>query len=185
VNYSVPNDIRASNATVPTPASDAVNFSPSGGPLHVTHSNFALPFSSWAKRAFQYLGFANITSFSGGQLLESQYAPQALQPVSNERETSSTSYLQAALDSNRRNLRVYTHTLALRVLFSGRMTATGVLVRSGRLDYVLSAFKEVVLSAGAFQPPQLLMVSGIGPAAPLREQGIPALVDRPGVGQNM
>jgi choline dehydrogenase len=185
VNYSVPNDIRAENATVPTPASDALGFSSSGGPLHVTHSNFALPFSSWAQRAFQCLGFPNITGFSGGQLLGSQYAPQALQPVSNERETSSTSYLQAALDSNRTNLRVYTHTLALQVLFSGNKTATGVLVRSGRLDYVLNAGKEVVLSAGAFQSPQLLMVSGIGPAAALQEQNITVIVDRPGVGQNM
>ncbi|KEQ97259.1 GMC oxidoreductase [Aureobasidium subglaciale EXF-2481] len=185
VNYTVPNEIRAANATVPTPeGANVAEFSSSGGPLHVSHSNFALPFSSWAQRAFQCLGFANISSFSGGQLLGSQYVPQALRPVSNERESSSTSYLQTALDSNRTNLRVYTHTLALQVLLSN-MTATGVLVRSGRLDYVLSARKEVILSAGAFQSPQLLMVSGIGPAAQLQEHGIPVLIDRPGVGQNM
>jgi choline dehydrogenase len=44
------NGIRAANATFPTPASDAVDFSPSGGPLYVSYSNFALPFSSWAQR---------------------------------------------------------------------------------------------------------------------------------------
>lgn len=185
INYTVPNGIRTANATVPTPTSDAVDFSPSGGPLRVTYCNFALPFSSWAQKAFQYLGFANITSFSNGQLLGSQYAPQALNPISNERETSATSYLNAALNSNRTNLRVYTHSLALQVLFSENKTATGVLVRSGRLDYVLTARKEVVLSAGAFQSPQLLMVSGVGPAATLQEHNITILADRPGVGQNM
>lgn len=185
INYTVPNDIRAANATVPTPASDAVDFSPSGGPVHVSHSNFALPFSSWAQRAFSYFGFANISSFSNGELLGSQYAPNVLQPISNERETSSTSYLEAALSSNRTNLRVFTHTLALQVLFSENKTATGVLVRSGRLDYVLSARKEVVVSAGTFQSPQLLMVSGVGPAATLKQHGIAVLADRPGVGQNM
>jgi len=60
-----------------------------------------------------------------------------------------------------------------------------VLVRSGRLDYVLTARKEVVLSAGAFQSPQLLMVSGVGPAATLKEHNVTVLADRPGVGQNM
>ncbi|KAI5202864.1 alcohol oxidase [Aureobasidium subglaciale] len=160
VNYTIPNDLRAANATVPTPSgADVADFSPSGGPLHVSHSNFALPFSSWAQRASQYFGFANVSSFSGGQLLGSQYAPQALQPISNERESSSTSYLRTALDS--------------------------VLVRSGRLGFVLDARKEVIFSAGAFQSPQLLMISGIGPAAELQEHGIPVLVDRPGVGQDM
>ncbi|CAD0030054.1 unnamed protein product [Aureobasidium pullulans] len=185
VNYTVPNGIRAANATVPQPSSDALDFSPTGGPLRVSHSNFALPFSSWAQKAFQYFGFANITTFSNGQLLGSQYAPQALNPISNERETSATSYLDAALNSNRTNLKVYTHSLALQVLFSENKTATGVLVRSGTLDYVLTARKEVVLSAGAFQSPQLLMVSGIGPAAQLQQHNISVLADRPGVGQNM
>jgi choline dehydrogenase len=183
VNYTVPNGIRTANTTVPTPASDAVDFT--GGPLRVSYCNFALPFSSWAQKAFQYLGFPNITTFSNGQLLGSQYAPQALNPISNERETSATSYLNAALNSNRTNLKVYTHALALQVLFSENKTATGVSIRSGRLDYVLTARKEVVLSAGAFQSPQLLMVSGVGPAATLQEHNITVLADRPGVGQNM
>lgn len=185
INYTVPNDRRAANATVPTPASDSVDFSPSGGPLYVSHCNFALPFSSWAQRAFQYFGFANISSFSNGELLGSQYAPNVLQPTTNERETSSTSYLSAALNSNRTNLQVYTHTLATKVLFSNNKTATAVTVRSGRLDYVLTARKEIILSAGAFQSPQLLMVSGIGPAATLRQHNITVIANRPGVGQNM
>lgn len=50
---------------------------------------------------------------------------------------------------------------------------------------VISASEEVIISAGAFQSPQLLMVSGIGPIAHLEEHGIDVIADRPGVGQNM
>ena len=51
--------------------------------------------------------------------------------------------------------------------------------------YSLSARKEVIVSAGIFQSPQLLMVSGIGPRATLSQYNIPVVADRPGVGQNM
>ena len=49
----------------------------------------------------------------------------------------------------------------------------------------LSANKEVILCAGAFQSPQLLMLSGVGPAQHLKEHGIEVLHDLPGVGQNL
>ena len=51
--------------------------------------------------------------------------------------------------------------------------------------YTLAAKREVVVCAGAFQSPQLLMVSGIGPSETLSRHGIPVIADRPGVGQNM
>lgn len=185
VSYTTSNNLRAPNSTVPTPASDAEDFSPCGGLVHVSHSNFALPFSSWAQRAFLAFGFANISSLSNGKLLGSQWAPNVLRPITNERETSSTAYLDTALRSKRVNLQVYTHTLALKVLFSENKTATAVVVKSGKMEYVLSGRKEIVISAGAFQSPQLLMVSGVGPAAALQQHDIEVLVDRPGVGQNM
>ncbi|KAJ6172749.1 Dehydrogenase patE [Penicillium chermesinum] len=62
--------------------------------------------------------------------------------------------------------------------------AIGVRVRN-ILDFTLKAAREVIVSAGAFQSPQLLMVSGIGPAETLHEHNITVLADRPGVGQNM
>lgn len=185
VNYTTSNKRRRPNSTVPTPASDAQDFSVCGGPVHVSHSNFALPFSSWAQRAFLSFGFPNISSLSNGKLEGSQWAPNVLQPITNERETSSTAYLDTALRTKRTNLQVYTHTLTLKILFSDSKNATAVSVKSGRLEYVLSARKEIVLSAGAFQSPQLLMVSGIGPAAGLQQHGIDVIADRPGVGQNM
>lgn len=76
-------------------------------------------------------------------------------------------------------------TQALQILFDDDKKATGVRVESANRNYTLNARNEVILSAGAFHSPQLLMVSGIGPQNVLQEQNIPALANRPGVGQNM
>lgn len=93
------------------------------------------------------------------------------------------------------NLHIYNNTLAQRILFTGSNTATGVLVSSSspipaniRLastTYILRARREVILSAGAFRSPQLLIVSGIGPRSILSQHQIPILHDLPGVGQNL
>ena len=83
------------------------------------------------------------------------------------------------------NLVVYDQTLAKKVIFDGNKKAIAVAVDSDGLQYTLSANKEVIVSGGAFQSPQILMVSGVGPAATLQQHGIPVIADRPGVGQNM
>jgi choline dehydrogenase-like flavoprotein len=82
-------------------------------------------------------------------------------------------------------LKVYTQTLAQKVIFNENKTATGVQVQSLGIDYTIHASKEVILSAGAFQSPQLLMVSGVGPSDVLNGLGIDVVSDLPGVGQNM
>jgi choline dehydrogenase len=77
--------------------------------------------------------------------------------------------------------------MAKKILFSGT-TATGVSVLpagNGTALIQMKARKEVILSAGAFQSPQLLMVSGVGPAATLKQFNIPVVANRPGVGQGM
>jgi choline dehydrogenase len=76
-------------------------------------------------------------------------------------------------------------TQALQVIFNKDQRASGVKVQSAGRNYTLSARNEVILSAGAFHSPQLLMVSGIGPREVLKEHNIPVLADRPGVGQNL
>ena len=85
---------------------------------------------------------------------------------------------------SRRNLTVLTDAMAEKVLFDGQR-ATGLQVNMPKGPKTLSAHKEIILSAGAFQTPQLLMVSGIGSATHLRHHGIEVVVDRPSVGQNL
>lgn len=75
--------------------------------------------------------------------------------------------------------------MAKKVLFKNTNQASGVRVETLGIPYTLTARKEVILSAGAFQSPQLLMVSGIGPRSTLQKFNIPVIKDLPGVGQNM
>ncbi len=84
---------------------------------------------------------------------------------------------------HRLNLTVRADVQVRRVLFEGRK-AVGVEVDSGGERFVVAGY-QIVLSAGAVASPQLLMLSGIGPAAHLQSFGIPVLQDLPGVGQNL
>ncbi|MDH5264102.1 MAG: choline dehydrogenase [Betaproteobacteria bacterium] len=98
------------------------------------------------------------------------------------RSSTAVAYLKPA--RGRPNLRVETGAHATRVLFEGTR-ATGVeYVQHGRTK-VARAAREVILAAGALQSPQLLQLSGVGPAPLLREHGIAVVADRPGVGANL
>ena len=84
----------------------------------------------------------------------------------------------------RPNLTVETGALTTRVLFD-RSRATGVEYGQGGKTRTILAEREVILSGGAINSPQLLMLSGVGPADHLRDRGIPVVADLPGVGQNL
>lgn len=102
----------------------------------------------------------------------------------NTRSSSSVSYLHPIRE--RENLDILTGVWVTRVLFDGT-TATGVEYRRDSFNRraTISANREVILSAGAINTPQLLMLSGIGPADHLGEVGIEVRVDAPGVGSNL
>ncbi len=86
---------------------------------------------------------------------------------------------------SRENLQIITHAQVEKVIVEGKR-ATGVTYtdRSGKLQ-IVKARKEIVLSGGAINSPQLLMLSGIGEAAQLAENGIDVVNDVPGVGKNL
>ncbi|CAE6433231.1 unnamed protein product [Rhizoctonia solani] len=98
-----------------------------------------------------------------------------------------------AYNSGRTNLVVLTEAQATRIDFknstmgksNGRLTAAGVSFVHNSTLYSVEAKKEVILSAGAFQTPQLLELSGIGNSTILRQNGIKPLIDLPGVGENL
>jgi choline dehydrogenase len=84
----------------------------------------------------------------------------------------------------RKNLTVRTGAQVSRVLFDGT-TATGVEWIEDGTTHEATALKEVILAAGAIQSPQILQLSGIGPAALLKQRGIPVVADSPDVGENL
>ncbi len=98
------------------------------------------------------------------------------------RVSTAVGYLRPAL--KRSNLRVETEALATRVLFEGTK-AVGVEYRQGGQAHTVRAAREVILSGGAFNSPQLLQLSGVGPRGLLEAHGIPVVLDAPGVGEAM
>ena len=91
-------------------------------------------------------------------------------------------YIRPAMD--RANLTVLTEAFVTRIVMDGTR-ATGVAYERHGESFVAHADAEIVLSGGAVNSPQLLMLSGIGPGAHLREHGIDVVVDSAGVGQNL
>lgn len=98
------------------------------------------------------------------------------------RRNSAEAYLAQA--RNRPNLRVVTDAFVTFITFAGRR-ATGVVYERDGVRHTMSACREVVLCAGAFHSPAILMASGIGPAEHLRELAIPVVVDSLGVGSHL
>ncbi|XP_048514257.1 glucose dehydrogenase [FAD, quinone]-like [Athalia rosae] len=97
--------------------------------------------------------------------------------------STSKAFLRTA--AHRKNLFISTDSLVHKILIDEKTkTAYGVKFRRGEKMYTVNAKREVILSAGAIQSPQLLMLSGIGPKKHLKEMGIPVIHDLPGVGEN-
>ena len=168
---------RAANASAEY---NAAAFNSKGGPLQVSYANYAGPFSSYIEPSLNEIGIPTVQDFNSGALLGAQYCSSTIDPSNEQRDSSQTSFLDAA--TGRKNLKVYQLTTAKNIVFDANKKATGVKISTGA---TLSARREVILSAGAFQSPQLFMVSGVGPAATLNQFGIPVVADRPGVGQGM
>lgn len=129
------------------------------------------------------VGIQRTDDFDKGSLLGYHYTQTTIRQKDGTR-SSSAEYVYSARENNSDHLKVFLNTLALRVHFKDKK-ATGVTVQHAGEDRRLSARNEVILSAGAFQSPQLLMISGIGPEETLRRFDIPIISALPGVGQNM
>jgi len=185
INLTDPNaKVRKANATVDyklntTRAQDDYHH-----PLQLSWTHWASSISTWTFAAYRALGLAdNPAAFENGDLGGYWYNPSTIDPATQHRSSSQTSFLDYAMQTT--SIKVYTHALARQILFTEDKVANGVLVQSGYRNYTISAAKEVILSAGAFQSPQMLMVSGVGPRETLEQYGIPVVADLPGVGQNL
>ena len=151
-----------------------------GGPHNVAEPRWVPPLSLAFLAAAGQAGLRRHDDFNGEA--QDGAALYALNQRNGERHSAADAYLRPAL--HRKNLTVESHALATRVLFQeGR--AVGVAYRQGGAEREARARREVILCAGTIGSPQLLMLSGIGPAEHLRSLGIPVVRDLPGVGQNL
>jgi len=156
----------------------------SNGPLRLAYPNYAQAVSTWFSKSLEAVGIRPVKGFTSGALNGSAFLVNTINHTDGHRDSSETAFLRPFLD--RPNLSVFNGTLAEKIVFDG-IKAKGVQVSYGNStnSYLISAAKEVIVSAGAFQSPQLLQVSGVGPAALLKQFGIQIIADRPGVGRGM
>jgi choline dehydrogenase len=151
-----------------------------GGPLAVSENRSRNPMSTAFVRAAVQAGMPANDDFNGRQ--QDGFGYYQVTQRNGRRCGTAAGYLNPVLD--RPNLTVYPYLQVHRVLIEdGR--ARGV--QCQRLDQVfgLRAGREVIVSAGAYNSPQLLMLSGIGPADQLSRLGIAVLLDQPEVGRNL
>jgi len=151
-----------------------------GGPLNVAELRTDNPFPDHFIAAARQAGIAENPDFNGAE--QEGVGRYQVTQIGGERCSAARAYLTAA--RSRPNLAVVTRALATRVLLEGRR-ACGVEIIQGGVARTLRASGEVLLCAGALQSPQLLMLSGIGPARVLAGHAIAPVCDLPGVGQNL
>jgi choline dehydrogenase len=130
--------------------------------------------------ASEQAGFPRTDDFNGPSQEGAGYFQ--LTAKNGRRWSTARGYLRQA--RRRPNLVVEPEALATRLLFDGRC-ATGVEYRQGGTTHRAYADAEVILSGGAFNSPQLLQLSGVGPAEVLRDLGIDVIADMPGVGADL
>ena len=158
----------------------ASDYHGAGGPLSVSNLRYKNPLCDVFLKAASELQLKQNDDFNGAEQEGMGY--YQVTQRNGERCSAAKAYLTDAKE--RPNLSIITEAHAERVLFKSKR-ATGVQFQHGRETRKVSARREVILASGAFQSPQLLMLSGVGPAAHLSEYGIDVISDRAGVGQNL
>ncbi|WP_028216507.1 GMC family oxidoreductase [Paraburkholderia oxyphila] len=151
------------------------------GPLWVSDLRTGNPFHARYREAAIQAGLPLTDDFNGAQ--QEGIGIYQVTQKHGERWSAARAYLLPHL-GRRENLTVETHAQVLRIVFDGTR-AVGVEVRQHGEVRTLRARREVVLAAGALQTPQLLMLSGLGPARELERLGIHVRLDLPGVGRNL
>ena len=155
-------------------------FHGTGGPLNVADLVSPSGIGEAFVRAAERHGIARTADYNGAEQCGS-FHYQVTQK-NGQRCSAAKAFLTPNLD--RPNLTVITKAVSARVLLDGRRAQGVAYYQDNELKQV-RARREVVLSSGAFGSPQLLMLSGIGPAAELRRHGIGVVHELPGVGRNL
>ncbi|POR47976.1 choline dehydrogenase-like flavoprotein [Paraburkholderia eburnea] len=158
------------------------------GPLYVNDLRSPNPFAQSFLKAATQAGHKLNDDFNGAD--QEGFGYYQVTQHNGERWNAARAYLHRGkttdgrYNGGRPNLHVMTGAQALRIVFEGRR-AVGVVVARDGVEQVLRARREVIVSGGVFNSPQLLLASGIGPAGQLRALGIDVRQDLPGVGENL
>jgi choline dehydrogenase-like flavoprotein len=155
-------------------------FHGTGGPLNVMDLRSPNRFGPVFVEAGQQAGFPHNRDFNGAQ--QEGVGMYQVTHRNGERFSAAKAYVTPNL--SRPNLKVITGAHATRILLEGKR-ATGVEYLQGGATQQVRARREVLVCGGALMSPQLLMLSGIGPADHLKQHGIAVVHDAPGVGANL
>jgi choline dehydrogenase len=150
-----------------------------GGPINVRRPSRPNVLNEAFIAATTNLGFPRAEDFTGATSEGVGFRQGTLQ--AGRRVSSASAFLRPAL--RRGNVTLQTNALTLRLLLQNRR-ACGVVYEQEGSKREVRATREVILSAGTLQSPQLLLLSGIGPAEELSAAGIACTLDLPGVGRN-
>lgn len=155
-------------------------FHGTGGELAISDPPETHPIADAFIAAAEASGFPQNHDFNGA--VQEGFGYLQMTARRGRRASAATSFLRPA--EKRKNLVVKTNAHAMRVLFSNNR-ATGVeYLRDGE-RVTVSATREVILSGGTINSPQLLQLSGVGPADLLTKLGVDVIANRPGVGTNL
>jgi choline dehydrogenase-like flavoprotein len=142
----------------------------------VTSSGRNYPLREMVKASWEAIGLEHIPDANSG-------SPQGFADLTENRRNGKRQLAAAAYPLT--GVKVMTDTLVKRVIVeqvSGRKIATGVELASGEVS---TAREEIIISAGAYRTPQVLVLSGIGPSEELKKHGIEQIMDLPDVGKNL
>ena len=152
-----------------------------GGPLAITEASHADPVVEAAFSAFAAAGHTALADYNGAR--QEGFGRAQFNLSGGRRLGADRAFLAPAL--RRANLRLLTGMRAEQLEIAPDGRATGVVCRRGGRRHVVTAGREVILAAGAFGSPALLLRSGLGPAADLARLGIPLRAHLPAVGANL
>jgi choline dehydrogenase-like flavoprotein len=152
-----------------------------GGPLHVQGSQSDNPVREMFLQGAREGQFRIRDDFNGAE--QEGLGVYQVTQKNGERWSAARGYIHPHM-ATRPNLHVMTGAHATRIIFDGKR-AVGVEYRQGKETKTIRARREVLLAAGAFQSPQLLMLSGVGDGEALKSHGIASTHHLPGVGQNL
>ncbi|KZP13739.1 GMC oxidoreductase [Athelia psychrophila] len=159
-----------------------------GGSVQVSFEKFVAKATSLWVPALEALGIKKNNDVFSGSNIGASCGPSDINPVNSSRSYAAPAYLFP--NAARKNLAVLTSALVEQINWSadkedGNVVASGVTFTSGGQSYTVNTTREVIISSGSINTPQLLELSGIGSSEILASAGVKQVINLPSVGENL